>query len=167
MSCLPVQVWEGVQEGGETPPLLLLPSGTPLPGHSLPFAVTQKCFLVSIKEQWDPGTHVAKPELLGALSSCRGLQQAYFPSLLLPHALMGALWGTSNDLRVVWQWVRAQKAVRGQRSCKAALRRNGISMEKRGRERSDPCGGLQDFDTHWQETNKKEWHLQNVSGSLL
>lgn len=82
LSCLPVQVWEGVQERGEIPALLLLPLGTPLPGHSMPFAATQKCFLVSISKRWDPGTHVAKPEMLGALSSCRRLQQAYFPSLV-------------------------------------------------------------------------------------
>lgn len=32
-----------------------------------------------------------------------------------------------------------------QRSCKAELQRNGISMEKGGRERSDPRSGLQNF----------------------
>lgn len=120
--------------------MLLLPLGAPLPGYSMPFAVTQKCFLASTSKRWEPGTHVAKPELLGALGSCRRLQQPYFPSLLLPHALMDTLWGRSSDPRAAWQGVRAQQA--------EELQRNGTSMEKGGRERSDPCGGLQDFARH-------------------
>lgn len=105
----------------------------------MPFAVTQKCFLASISERWDPGTLIAKPELLGALSSCRRQQPAHFPSLLLTHALVDSLWGRSSDLG----------AVHGQRSCKAELWRNGISMEKEGKEVILVVGFGTLLDTRW------------------
>lgn len=125
----------------------------------MPFTATQKCFLASVSERWDPGTHVAKLELPAVLGSCRRPQkvQGYFPSFpafpthmhvcayTRTYKHRDALRGRSSGLRVVWQQERAQQAARRQGSCRAALQRNGISLGEGGREINDPCGELQDF----------------------
>lgn len=74
--------------------LLLLLSGALMPGHSVPFTVTQKCFLESVRERWDPGTHTAKLSCLhqwAAAEDCRKHRAVSLPSLLFPHACMCVL----------------------------------------------------------------------------
>lgn len=118
----------------------------------MPFPATQKCFLASVSERWDPGTHVAKLELPAAVGSRRRPRKAqgYFPSLpaFPTHTHVCACTCTPTHTDALRGWssgLGAGGSTAGSTqagSCWAALRRNGISLGEGGREINDPCGEL-------------------------